>query len=116
MSDPERDYTRTSVVVVEGNNATQHFVDATPRKPFVEEILEDRPMFVGSWQNSCGVVLLAGESAQRARVLPKALKLPPADERREADIYGKAVAVRTDESGDVLDLSLDEFERLCAVE
>ena len=103
------------VVVVEGDTATQLRVDTTPGRPFVEEILGgDRPSFVGSWQDACGVVLLAGEATQLARSEPKAKRLPPDDARRESDIYGKAVAVRTDERGDgVLDLTVEEYVALC---
>jgi len=103
-----------TVVVLEGSNATERQVDASPGTPFVDAILDDKPRFVGSWQEESGVVLLAGRRTQEEGVAPPVARLPPFDSHREAAIYGIAVAVRTDEEGEVIDLTLDDYEALCA--
>ena len=106
--------TLTSVVVLEGASATQVNVDASPGVAFCDEILGESPRFVASWQDATGIVVLAGTRAQDEASLPPVQRLPPPSSHREPVVYGKAVAVRTDEAGDVVDLTLERYERLCA--
>lgn len=103
-----------TVVVLEGTTATERSVDVSPGTPFVDAILDEKPRFVGSWQGESGVVLLAGRRAQEEKTAPPVTRLPPADSHREAEIYGIAVAVRTDDQGEVVDLTLEDYQALCA--
>lgn len=75
-----------------------------------EVIGDDTPRFVASWP-SHGIVVLAGTKAQEDASLPPAQRLPPPSSHREPVIYGRALAVLTDETGDAKDLTLEAYER-----